>query len=208
MVREQGSKGEQTRARIVDAAYNLFIQQGYAATSMRAIAEASGLALGGLYAHFKGKEEIWQQVFKARHPYHEILPVFMEAQGDTFEEVIRDAIVRTVQELGKRSDLYNLMFIELVEFQGKNIPAVAMTLFPQMPKLGAKLYGARGKLRRVSPVSMGRALAGVVLIYHMTEQLMPPQLRKLPPVNSLDEMVDIFLYGVMADDEPSRRNHA
>ena len=65
MVREQGSKGEQTRARIVDAAYSLFIQRGYAATSMRAIAEASGLALGGLYAHFKGKEDIWVEVFQS-----------------------------------------------------------------------------------------------------------------------------------------------
>ncbi|MBN1373238.1 MAG: TetR/AcrR family transcriptional regulator [Anaerolineaceae bacterium] len=207
MVREQGSKGEQTRTRIVDAAYSLFIQRGYAATSMRAIAEASGLALGGLYAHFKGKEDIWVEVFKARHPYHEIMPLLMAAEGDTFENLIRDAIARTVQALGKRDDLYNLMFIELVEFGGKNISSVADQLLPMMPRLGLKLFGKKAKLRPISPVTFARALGGLVLIYHLSEQLMPPAARMLAPHNGLEEMVDIFLYGVMADDEPSRRKH-
>jgi DNA-binding transcriptional regulator YbjK len=36
------SKSERTRQAILDAAYNLIIEQGYAATSMRQIAEAPG----------------------------------------------------------------------------------------------------------------------------------------------------------------------
>lgn len=208
MVREQGSKGEQTRARIIDAAYSLFIQHGYAATSMRSVAQAAGLTLGGLYAHFSGKEEIWQEVFKARHPYHEILPILLEAKGNTFEEIIRDAVSRTVKALGKREDLYNLMFIELVEFKGKNISAVAMDLLPIVPKLGKTLYSDPTHLRSVSPASFGRLLGGLILIYHLTEQLMPPYVRQFAPQNSLDEMVDVFLYGMMSDDAPSRREHA
>jgi AcrR family transcriptional regulator len=207
MIPEPLTKGEQTRARIVEAAYGLFLRQGYAATSMRQIAEASGLALGGLYAHFKGKADIWADVFIAKHPYHEILPVFLEAQGETFEAVIRDAVSRILKELGKRDDLYNLMFIELVEFDGRHIPAVAQELLPMMPKLGAKLYGMNARLRAVSPVSFARALGGLILVFHLSERLMPPVVRKVVSHNGLDEMVDIFLYGIMADDAPSRRNH-
>ena len=45
-------KGEHTRGSIINAAHSLFANQGYAATSMRQIAEEAGLALGGIYNHF------------------------------------------------------------------------------------------------------------------------------------------------------------
>ncbi len=67
------SKGEATRARIVEAAYQLFMSQGYHATSMRQIVEKAGITMGGIYTHFACKEAIWEAVFMAKHPYHEIL---------------------------------------------------------------------------------------------------------------------------------------
>ncbi len=42
------SKGELTRASILEGAYQLFLQQGYHGTSMRQIAEEAGIALGGI----------------------------------------------------------------------------------------------------------------------------------------------------------------
>ena len=50
------SRGERTRAEIIQAAHDLFIQQGYHGTSMRQIAGQAGIALGGLYNHFESKE--------------------------------------------------------------------------------------------------------------------------------------------------------
>ena len=52
------TKGERTRQTIEEAAYELFLENGYSATSMRQIAERAELALGGIYNHFSGKEEI------------------------------------------------------------------------------------------------------------------------------------------------------
>ena len=46
MPKDRPTKGETTRIAIEDAAMNLFLTQGYAATSMRQIAEEVGLALG------------------------------------------------------------------------------------------------------------------------------------------------------------------
>ena len=51
-------KGEATRARIVEAAYRLFIEQGFHATSMDDIIRAAGTSPGGLYRYFPGKEAI------------------------------------------------------------------------------------------------------------------------------------------------------
>jgi AcrR family transcriptional regulator len=52
---ESLSRGERTRETILDAARQLFIQQGYHGTSMRQIASQAGIALGSLYNHFPNK---------------------------------------------------------------------------------------------------------------------------------------------------------
>ena len=59
MTEEAQTKGEVTRLAIEDAAIELFLEHGYHATSMREIADHAGLALGGIYNHFKSKDEIF-----------------------------------------------------------------------------------------------------------------------------------------------------
>lgn len=53
-----------TRRRIVDAAARLFLQQGYAATSMNAIAAEAGVAVQTLYASMRTKRDIFQTVIQ------------------------------------------------------------------------------------------------------------------------------------------------
>jgi AcrR family transcriptional regulator len=51
-----------TRDRILDTAAHLFSTHGFAATSVRDIASASGLTPAALYNHFPGKEALYQAV--------------------------------------------------------------------------------------------------------------------------------------------------
>ncbi len=51
-----------TRTRILDAALRLFAQQGPAAVTMRAIAEASGVTKSLIHHHFGSKEALWTAV--------------------------------------------------------------------------------------------------------------------------------------------------
>ena len=51
-------QGSSARDEILDAAAELFIEQGYAATSTRAIAMAVGMKQASLYYHFPSKEQI------------------------------------------------------------------------------------------------------------------------------------------------------
>jgi AcrR family transcriptional regulator len=48
-----------TKAALLDAALRLFAQKGYAGTSIRAIAREVGLSESVLYAHFDGKQAIY-----------------------------------------------------------------------------------------------------------------------------------------------------
>ena len=75
-------KGERTRQIIMDSAYGLIIEQGYAATSMRQIAEKAGLALGSIYNHFSSKEDVFSDIVQERHPFFQILPVLNSVAGE------------------------------------------------------------------------------------------------------------------------------
>lgn len=52
-----------TRATILAEARTIFARQGYAETSLREIAEAVGIKTPSLYAHFSGKEELYETVY-------------------------------------------------------------------------------------------------------------------------------------------------
>lgn len=52
------TKSEQTREKIIAQAALLFNQKGYSGTSIDDIMQATGLKKGGIYNHFRNKEEI------------------------------------------------------------------------------------------------------------------------------------------------------
>jgi len=60
------TRGEQTRTAIVEAALRLFAENGYEATTMRAIAREAGVATGNAYYYYASKEELIREYF-ARH---------------------------------------------------------------------------------------------------------------------------------------------
>ena len=63
-------KGEQTRERILDAALELFRERGYEETTMRAIADSAGLAVGNAYYYFRAKEHLVQAFYERTHEEH------------------------------------------------------------------------------------------------------------------------------------------
>jgi AcrR family transcriptional regulator len=63
-------KGEETRAHILETALELFRERGYEETTMRAIAEAAGVAVGNAYYYFKSKEHLIQAFYARTHEEH------------------------------------------------------------------------------------------------------------------------------------------
>lgn len=51
-----------TKERILDAALELFAQNGYAGTNMRDLAQSVGLTKSALYKHYQSKEDIWDSL--------------------------------------------------------------------------------------------------------------------------------------------------
>ena len=63
-------RGETSRAAIFDAALALFLERGYEATTMRAIAERAGVSLGSSYHYFASKEHLVLEFYWHTHQLH------------------------------------------------------------------------------------------------------------------------------------------
>ncbi|MEU7797820.1 TetR family transcriptional regulator [Micromonospora arborensis] len=57
------ARGEQTRQLIRDTAMRLFRERGYAQTTMRAIAQEAGVAVGNAYYYFGSKDHLIQEFY-------------------------------------------------------------------------------------------------------------------------------------------------
>jgi AcrR family transcriptional regulator len=58
VARTIGSAADDTRQRILEVAVDLFIERGYAGTSVRDISQRIGMTKGSLYYHFASKEDL------------------------------------------------------------------------------------------------------------------------------------------------------
>ena len=58
------TKGERTRQRIMDIAYDSIVQKGFAATSIEELVEAAGITKSGFFYHFKDKNDLARQLFE------------------------------------------------------------------------------------------------------------------------------------------------
>ena len=56
---------ESTRRRLLRAGLELFTSRGYRGTTTPALARRAGLAEGTLYRHFRGKQELYNEAFRA-----------------------------------------------------------------------------------------------------------------------------------------------
>ena len=194
------TKGERTRAALIETGYNLFLSCGYHGTSMRDIAHAAGIALGGIYNHFDTKEAIFLAIMAERHPFMSIVPALQAANGETVEELVSDAATRMIEALGRSQDMMGLMFIEQIEFNGKHVPQMIKQYYPGLKEFVERLNQVRGPLRPLPQPVLLRAFIGLFFSYYMTERLIVErQPSKHPHHDDFAYFVEIFLHGVLAE---------
>ena len=113
---------EEKRARIADAAKELFIKRGFHATSMRDIANGAGTSLGNLYNYYATKEDILESIIGR---YQTVIDARLRSIFDEIEEPFDpESLVRfgrLVKELvSAHSDFWLLMYIDVLEFENRH----------------------------------------------------------------------------------------
>ena len=81
-----------TKERILDAALEMFSQNGYAGTNIRELSASLGLVKSGVYKHYESKEAIWNALLDQMIAYygeHFGSPEQLPPVPDSLEELIQ-----------------------------------------------------------------------------------------------------------------------
>lgn len=124
--RRGGRKGK--RDQIVAAAARLFLERGYAATSMDAVTQEAGVSKATVYAHFPSKADLLGAIVRCRCEENEVLDV-----------------PEAVREKGPREVLrwYGSHFADLaLSDDALNLFRLLVAEAPRSPELGRAFYEA------------------------------------------------------------------
>lgn len=190
-------KGELSQDRIREAAYRLFVNQGYHGTSMRQIAQAARLTPASIYNHYQNKEQIFRQVLLAHHPYHQIIPILESAQGENAEEILRDVANRVFKALRKQRSLLHVMFIEAVEFEGRHFAEIFRAMSPRIFTFLDRIKATKG-LRKMPVTNMMLAIIGLVMSQWLIEALFLKNIKLPFAEKHFEHALDIFIHGALA----------
>ena len=101
--------GQETRQRIIDAAYRVLATNGYEATTLKEIAKAADAAPGLVHYYFGGKDQLLVEVLKAvGDRYTATTRRMVEHQSS--EQVIEAALTQPLTRLTAEPEWYRLRY--------------------------------------------------------------------------------------------------
>ncbi len=202
------TRGERTRQAILDSAKRLFLSSGYNGTSMRQIAQGADIALGGIYNHFSGKEDIFRSLLEERSPFGLIIAALDELDEQSGPAMIRDAFARLEAILLQNLDFFGLVMIDAQEFNGRMVRRLINQVMPTFMRFAQRLHSAGGMRQDLSPFVMLRAFAILMFGYTITQAIgfggEQIDIVTLPEVQGIDwqpALVDVFLHGIAAAED-------
>jgi AcrR family transcriptional regulator len=113
---------ERKKGRIEDAAKQLFIRQGFHATSMRNIAARAGTSLGNLYNYYPTKEAILGSIISK---YQQVVDDRLRSMFDEIEDPLNPNDLKRFARLVKQMvnehhEFWLLMYIDVLEFENQH----------------------------------------------------------------------------------------
>jgi AcrR family transcriptional regulator len=148
------------RPAIVAAATSLFASKGVDATSMREVADAAGVREAAIYRHFRGKEEMAQEIFASWYGWYSQQVQEIVERGDSVREKLH-ALVHVEFEAARAHPQEFLYFCEnearFLRGLRRDIPRVRQELIKMLRK-----EQASGEVRRGDAALLADMLSGAL----------------------------------------------
>ena len=101
----------QTRARVLQAAGQVFAEQGYERSSLDDVAAAAGLTKGAIYSSFSGKEELFYALMEERISERLALVAEVIDRQGVISDTVREIGAGLAELVHSQAD-WHLLFIE------------------------------------------------------------------------------------------------
>ena len=188
---------EETRAVILEAARDVFTQQGYARATTRRIASAAGISEVTLFRHFGSKHNLFLAMLDSFAAPAMIIEMRQQLTGSLRKDMtlLGSIFMKVMLE---RGDYVRLMlcesthFPELREALGSN-PRLLRAMLADY--LSEKI--AQGELRALHPQAMAQAFLGMFYAYGISLGMLEVEIDPaLTHDQIITQFVDIFISGI------------
>lgn len=141
--RPKDAKPEETAAKIVTAAVELFAKNGYAGTSIRTIAATAGTSVGTLQYHFPSKDVLYSASMRAVYePLAEMLEGAYSITELPLEEALREATIQGFRFIREYHLNIRLIYRDFFD-RGSLHPDVVEATGSGALQLGAQVIASR-----------------------------------------------------------------
>jgi AcrR family transcriptional regulator len=196
---------------IEDAARELFIKQGFHATSMRDICKRAEVSLGNLYNYYETKDSIFESIIDK---YQTVIDEDLRSIFTEIDEPMEPSNLRKLGEsvgrlVNEHSDFWLLMYIDVLEFQNRHFRKMFDGITDRFRKVfGEKFKEAekRGDLRMgVDAAPVFTAVYMQFFNYFLVEKLFGGnQHLGLTDDQALNCLTKVFAYGTLSEDGLAR----
>lgn len=189
---EKKTKNKNTRAKIIQVATRLFMDNGYQSTSTRQIAQLAEVTQPNLYHHFKNKEEV----------YVGVIEVLLSDVNEELVKIVEDQTLDTIHKLiafaeclkTKHPFDFDLMMHDFKTKLTKETQLKLFVLWNQSYK--APLL----QLFKESDFSIRQGLSPEMITTHFLNTLSPYiKTEQQNATVSIAQVVDFFIYGVSSE---------
>jgi AcrR family transcriptional regulator len=188
---------------LLHAALQVFRTQGYACATLEEVARQASVEPGVVKNQFSDKSGLFAALLARYSPVKDLETAFEAAEGDTADDILRDATRRVVKVITNNQEFMDLAAIDVMANEGASLAGLSIGLLPKALGLMRRLK-ATGQLRPVSDLILARALVSMLVGFVVSEQAMPKiarmALHLFPQRAWVDGVVDLLLYGVLEDD--------
>ena len=200
---EMSDERPSVQDRILRAAHELFLTQGYNGSNLRDIAARAEVSMGGIYHHFASKEDIYETLLKRTELGKELPRLGALVSDPSFPENTAQ-IGRAIFDIANRfQDDFKLVYIDILEFQGRNIKPLLAPVRETLGIAASSLLGARiakGEVADLSPGLMLRVIVGLYLYLYLEDSMLELDTAEemgMPEDEVAEQMAQILLHGMM-----------
>lgn len=199
----QETKSGASMARALEAALELFSSRGFGATSMRQIAQKSGISIGNIYHHFPNKEAMFERLLEQYweailDPDLPLNAVFRKADFPHDLEEMAGEIESVVEQY---APFILLIYVDVIEFRGEHI----RRFYEGMAGRFEEIYGpalrsreAAGEFGDINPMVAVMVATRWFFFFQTVEQCFGvPMHFGMDPKKATEEFIRLMRYGVL-----------